>query len=48
MKISHRAGQIPASMTLEISAKAKQMKAEGISVIGFTAGGTPLSHTPFF
>ncbi len=47
MKISHRAGQIPASMTLEISAKAKQMKAEGISVIGFTAG-EPDFTTPEF
>lgn len=47
MKISRRAGQIPASMTLEISAKAKQMKAEGISVVGFTAG-EPDFITPEF
>ncbi len=47
MKISKRAGQIPASMTLEISAKAKQMKAEGISVVGFTAG-EPDFITPEF
>lgn len=47
MKISKRAGQIPASMTLEISAKAKQMKAEGISVVGFTAG-EPDFFTPEF
>jgi len=47
MKISTRAGQIPPSMTLEISAKAKALKAEGKSVIAFTAG-EPDFNTPNF
>ena len=47
MKISTRAGQIPPSMTLEISAKAKALKAEGKSVIAFTAG-EPDFNTPDF
>lgn len=38
MEISKLAKQIPESMTLAISAKAKQLKAEGKSIIGFTAG----------
>ncbi|MBO9999029.1 MAG: pyridoxal phosphate-dependent aminotransferase [Cyanobacteria bacterium SID2] len=38
MKISARVGQVPPSMTLAISAKAKAMKAEGIDVCSFSAG----------
>ncbi len=45
MKISKRATSIPASMTLDISAKIKQLKSEGKSIIGFTAG-EPDFNTP--
>lgn len=38
MSISKRIGSISPSVTLAITAKAKQMKAEGIDVIGFGAG----------
>lgn len=38
MIISTRVAQISPSATLAITAKAKQMKAEGIDVIGFGAG----------
>ncbi|MDW7709815.1 MAG: pyridoxal phosphate-dependent aminotransferase [Deferrisomatales bacterium] len=38
MKLSPRAEQIKPSATLAIDAKAKQMKAEGIDVLGFGAG----------
>ena len=38
MSISKRIGSISPSVTLAISAKAKQMKAEGINIIGFGAG----------
>jgi len=45
MEISKRAQNIQASITLAISAKAKQMQEEGIKVINFTVGepdfGTP-------
>ncbi|MGC9502407.1 pyridoxal phosphate-dependent aminotransferase [Baaleninema sp.] len=45
MKISARVGQVPPSMTLAISAKAKAMKAQGVDVCSFSAGepdfGTP-------
>jgi aspartate aminotransferase len=37
-KISHRAASLSPSLTLAIDAKAKQMKAEGIDVVGFGAG----------
>ncbi len=37
-KISHRAASLTASLTLAIDAKAKQMKAEGVDVVGFGAG----------
>ncbi len=47
MSISKRAAQIAPSITLEITAKAKKMKAEGISVIGFGAG-EPDFNTPDF
>ncbi len=38
MTISTRVAQISPSVTLAITAKAKQMKAEGIDIIGFGAG----------
>ena len=38
MTISKRVDQISPSVTLAITAKAKQMKAEGIDIIGFGAG----------
>ena len=37
-KISRRAASLTPSITLAIDAKAKQMKAEGIDVVGFGAG----------
>ena len=37
-KISHRAASLTPSLTLAIDAKAKQMKAEGVDVVGFGAG----------
>lgn len=37
-KISHRAASLAPSLTLAIDSKAKQMKAEGLDVIGFGAG----------
>jgi aspartate aminotransferase len=37
-KISHRASSLTPSLTLAIDSKAKQMKAEGIDVVGFGAG----------
>ncbi len=43
--VSKRVGDISPSLTLEITAKAKKMKAEGISVIGFGAG-EPDFNTP--
>ncbi len=45
MKVSQRTCQIAPSLTLEMTAKAKKMKAEGFSVIGFTAG-EPDFNTP--
>ncbi|MBR6737621.1 MAG: pyridoxal phosphate-dependent aminotransferase [Clostridia bacterium] len=45
MKISKKAQSVPASMTLEITAKVKQLKSEGKSIIGFTAG-EPNFDTP--
>ena len=45
MSISKRASQISPSLTLAITAKAKKMSAEGISVIGFGAG-EPDFNTP--
>jgi len=38
MILSRKAGQVAASLTLAITAKAKKMKANGIDVIGFGAG----------
>lgn len=43
--ISRKVAEISPSLTLEITAKAKKMKAEGISVIGFGAG-EPDFNTP--
>lgn len=45
MSVSRRVKEIAPSLTLEITAKAKKMKAEGISVIGFGAG-EPDFNTP--
>ncbi len=45
MSISKKVKEIAPSLTLEITAKAKKMKAEGISVIGFGAG-EPDFNTP--
>ena len=45
MKISKKAQSIPSSVTLEITAKVKQLKSEGKSIIGFTAG-EPNFNTP--
>src|SRR5919202_560917 len=38
MKLAARVGQVPPSLTLVISAKAKAMKGEGIDVCSFSAG----------
>ncbi len=45
MKISKKARQIPASMTLEITAKVNELKSMGKQIIGFTAG-EPDCNTP--
>ncbi len=45
MKISRKAQSVPASMTLEITAKVKELKSQGKSIIGFTAG-EPDFNTP--
>ncbi|PWM70704.1 MAG: aspartate aminotransferase [Bacillota bacterium] len=45
MEATNRVKNIAPSLTLEITAKAKKMKAEGISVIGFGAG-EPDFNTP--
>jgi aspartate aminotransferase len=37
-QVSHRAASLSPSLTLAIDAKAKQMKAEGLDVVGFGAG----------
>jgi len=37
-KISQRAAMLSPSLTLAIDAKVKQMKAEGLDVVGFGAG----------
>ncbi len=47
MYISKKVKEIAPSLTLEITAKAKKMKSEGISVIGFGAG-EPDFNTPDF
>ena len=38
MKLTQRISQVPPSITLEITAKAKKMREEGIDVCSFTAG----------
>ena len=38
MKISQRAQSVPASMTIAVTARAKELKAQGIDVVGFGAG----------
>ncbi|WP_373898447.1 pyridoxal phosphate-dependent aminotransferase [Haloimpatiens sp. FM7315] len=45
MDLSKKAKQIAPSLTLEITAKAKKMKSEGIDIIGFGAG-EPDFNTP--
>ena len=45
MKIAKRAKQISPSLTLEITAKAKKMKSDGIPVVSFAAG-EPDFNTP--
>ena len=45
MCVSEKVKRIAPSLTLEITAKAKKMKKEGISVIGFGAG-EPDFNTP--
>ena len=45
MEISERAKSISPSVTLEVSAKANALKAEGASIIAFTAG-EPDFNTP--
>src|SRR5665647_1200401 len=45
MVLSKKAKQISPSLTLDITAKAKKMKADGIDVIGFGAG-EPDFNTP--
>ena len=47
MSVAKKVKQIAPSLTLEITAKAKKMKAEGISIIGFGAG-EPDFNTPAF
>jgi len=47
MGVSKKVKEIAPSLTLEITAKAKKMKSEGISVIGFGAG-EPDFNTPEF
>jgi len=47
MKVSKRAQAVPPSATMAVSARAKQMKAEGIDVISFGAG-EPDFDTPQF
>ncbi len=38
MKISKRAQEVPASATIAVTARAKELKAEGVDVVGFGAG----------
>ena len=45
MSVSKKVKEIAPSLTLEITAKANKMKAEGISIIGFGAG-EPDFNTP--
>ena len=45
-KISHRASALTPSITLAVDAKAKQMKAEGVDVVGFGAGEPDFATPP--
>ena len=45
MKISKKALSIPASVTLDITAKVKELKSKGLEIVGFTAG-EPDFNTP--
>jgi len=47
MKVSQRAQAVPPSATIAVSTRAKQMKAQGLDVIGFGAG-EPDFDTPQF
>lgn len=47
MKISQRAQSVPPSATLAVTSRAKEMKAQGIDVLGFAAG-EPDFDTPEF
>jgi len=38
MKISQKAQSVPASMTVAVTARAKELKAQGVDVVGFGAG----------
>ncbi|MCF7973281.1 MAG: pyridoxal phosphate-dependent aminotransferase [Phycisphaerae bacterium] len=38
MKTSQRAQSVPASMTIAVTARAKELKAQGVDVVGFGAG----------
>lgn len=38
MKLATRVGQIAPSLTLAISAQAKELKAKGVDICSFTAG----------
>ena len=38
MKVSNRARNVPASLTLAVTARAQQLKAEGVDIVGFGAG----------
>jgi aspartate aminotransferase len=38
MKVSKRAKEVPASATIAVTARAKELKAQGIDVVGFGAG----------
>ena len=43
-KISQRAASLSPSLTLVVDSKAKQMKAEGVDVVGFGAGEPAVRH----
>ncbi|MCI0498505.1 MAG: aminotransferase class I/II-fold pyridoxal phosphate-dependent enzyme, partial [Planctomycetales bacterium] len=47
MKISQRAQSVPPSATLAVTNRAKEMKGQGIDVLGFAAG-EPDFDTPDF
>ena len=47
MKVSKRAQAVPPSATMAVTTRAKEMKAQGIDVVGFGAG-EPDFDTPDF